>query len=603
VKSLDLRRAKLLILKYEAGFLSAGEGTIPGAVTLGFGFDLGRPDAPERHAGLGLDHERVLSGEQSLSVTQINQLFDADLCSAVEFAQHRVPGFDRLAPDRQCRILALAVRWGPDVLGWVLEESEKRRGSTDAGERAYSGWFDEVGVAPPIAIPRSAAAGTNSDGRRLTEASLELGTWAQRIFQAKRVAKRRYESGAGDVFSQLPTEIQDLLVVLARDHGSEGATRVWNAVIDHRWESALQELRELRGGQSIESDTQVALLRQALGRGLQSASPTTKPARRSTGDDAPVIVNVSNVGRLGNRLVLFTHLIAAAIEHGFVVVNPAFGDWSHLFPRTASDLLCRFPPCPGLAVPAGGRAALFKAAQAAADELHRLQSEGQSVGLIRLSKEERVDLNGVTFLEMAAKHRVVITDGWNFRNNDNCLRHRNAICAFFTPSVRVLDRARAPVRRARETGSLVVGVHVRRDDYAGFRGGRFCYTHAEYHRMMSALQTGPDGRPVTFFVCSDEPVPTSAFPGLNVVVGSGDIVDDLYGLAACDFVLGPARSTFSRWAAYYGDVPIHQVEDPDAVLSYASFRAGKGLGWGAARRDWVDPALRNDGAGQALQTT
>jgi hypothetical protein len=38
----------------------------------------------------------------------------------------------------------------------------------------------------------------------------------------------------------------------------------------------------------------------------------------------------------------------------------------------------------------------------------------------------------------------------------------------------------------------------------------------------------------------------------------GSAVEDLYSLARCDYLLGPP-STFSLWASFYGNVPLHQM--------------------------------------------
>jgi hypothetical protein len=43
-------------------------------------------------------------------------------------------------------------------------------------------------------------------------------------------------------------------------------------------------------------------------------------------------------------------------------------------------------------------------------------------------------------------------------------------------------------------------------------------------------------------------------------------VEDLYAFAGCDLLVGPP-STFTAWAAFYGEVPLLHVEDPRAPLS------------------------------------
>jgi hypothetical protein len=58
------------------------------------------------------------------------------------------------------------------------------------------------------------------------------------------------------------------------------------------------------------------------------------------------LVIAFRTGRLGNRLVLFAHVIGFAAEHGCRVVNFAFHSYAHLFENTRRDLYCRYPVAP-----------------------------------------------------------------------------------------------------------------------------------------------------------------------------------------------------------------------------------------------------------------
>ena len=289
-----------------------------------------------------------------------------------------------------------------------------------------------------------------------------------------------------------------------------------------------------------------------------------------------MIVIAKKVGRLANRLVLFSHFIAAAAEHGFVVLNPAFLTYAHYFPATARDLLCRFPS--GRAVPAvpGSRRLLYLAAKAAAEMLYRRQQGGNDVGLIRLTRKEKLDLNSSAFLDVVHRHRVVLVQDWFFRNADNCARHRDLVRAHFTPWEHHLAGAHAAVEPARRGDRLVVGVHIRQTDYSRFKGGRFFYSHEQYRRVMDSVEATFSDRDVSFFISSDAPVPRETFAGLDVFYGNGHQLEDLYALAACDRLVGPP-STYSMWASYYGDVPIYSLADPAQLPDADSFYVARGL--------------------------
>jgi hypothetical protein len=275
-----------------------------------------------------------------------------------------------------------------------------------------------------------------------------------------------------------------------------------------------------------------------------------------------MIVIAKKVGRLANRLLLFAHFIGAAREHGFKVVNPAFDRYAHYFPSTSKDLFCRFPAA-GRFISMGplGRNLLYRATLLTANTLHALQRQGSDVGLIRLKREELLDLDSPEFLSYLRRHRIVFVQDWFFRSSVDCEKHGDLIRSYFTPWKHHLARAKALVEPARQQGKFLVGVHVRQGDYVSFKGGRFFYTHAQFRRVMEHIRSNFADKPVSFLVCSDAPVPPQAFAGLDVHYGNGNELEDLYALAACDLLTGPP-STYSKWASYYGLVPRYEIRDP-----------------------------------------
>ena len=289
-----------------------------------------------------------------------------------------------------------------------------------------------------------------------------------------------------------------------------------------------------------------------------------------------MIVIAKRVGRLANRLLLFAHFIAAAVEHDFAVWNPAFFAQARYFPSTAHNPVIRFPAGRRVPVPPGSRNLLYYAAVGAAEARHRQQRLGRQVGLIRLRREDALDLNSEAFLDVVRRHRVVFVQDWFFRNSQNCARHRDVVHAFFTPWEHHLERAGALVEPLRRRDRFVVGVHVRRGDYSRFKDGRYYYSHDQYRTIMASVQGAFAERNVAFLVCSDEPVPDGAFAGFDVAYGNGHELEDLYALAACDALVGPP-STYSTWASYYGEVPLYAVHDPLEGPEVTSFKVMHGL--------------------------
>jgi hypothetical protein len=234
-----------------------------------------------------------------------------------------------------------------------------------------------------------------------------------------------------------------------------------------------------------------------------------------------MIVIAKKVGRLANRLLLFAHFIGAAAEHGFRLVNPAFERYAGYFPATSKDLFCRFPEAGPF--PSGGfigRSLLYRAVLLTANTIHTLQRRGSDVGLIRLRREEWLDLDSPEFLSYLHRHGTVFVQDWFFRSQVDCEKHGDLIRSFFTPWKHHLDRAGALVEPARRDGKFLVGIHVRQGDYASFKGGRHFFTHAQYRGVMEQIRRNFPDKPVSFLVCSDAPLPPGAFPDWMSITGT-----------------------------------------------------------------------------------
>ena len=161
------------------------------------------------------------------------------------------------------------------------------------------------------------------------------------------------------------------------------------------------------------------------------------------------------------------------------------------------------------------------------------------------------DLGGPDVRAKIGEARVVLVNGWNFRAHGLTLRHGEEIRRYFRPIRPLEEASRAVVEGLRKNADLVVGVHVRRGDYATWQNGNFFFELARYAAWMRQLAEQFPGQRLAFFVCSNEPLAESDFAGLSVGFGQGHPVSDLYGLGECDYLFGPP-STYSQWASFYG---------------------------------------------------
>lgn len=151
-------------------------------------------------------------------------------------------------------------------------------------------------------------------------------------------------------------------------------------------------------------------------------------------------------------------------------------------------------------------------------------------------------------------------------------KHRDALKHLFDPPADVTRSIDADFATARTGQEIVVGVHMRRGDYAHYRDGQFYYPDEVYARHMKAMEEQLSGQPVIFLLCSDEPICADNFRQFRTFrMSGGGTLHDLYGLASCQYIIG-APSSFSEWASLYGEVPLYHIRQASKDFTLSDFR-------------------------------
>ncbi|MEL6109482.1 MAG: hypothetical protein AAFU85_26025 [Planctomycetota bacterium] len=286
-----------------------------------------------------------------------------------------------------------------------------------------------------------------------------------------------------------------------------------------------------------------------------------------------MIIISRRMGQLGNRLFLFSYLIAAARHYGVKLLNPCFAEYAHLFPSTRHDLWCRYDRhlkwqhgADRSQQPSRSRRmALMNVFQTGTRVLDLTRMRRIPFNVIRLRREESCDLEGERFCRAILSGRPVLLQGWWFRSRRLLDHHSPAIREFFEIDAVDQTAIDATISRARRDIDVLVGVHIRRGDYARFLGGKYYYDFADYARWMNEVREQLPGKRVGFLVCSNEPVHSNDFPGLRICSGPGTPLQDMYSLAETDWMMGPP-STFTGWASFYGERPLVSIESSDVSV-------------------------------------
>ncbi len=280
-----------------------------------------------------------------------------------------------------------------------------------------------------------------------------------------------------------------------------------------------------------------------------------------------MIVITKSYGQLGNRLFLYAHLIAAARHYGVTLANPCFAEYAHLFPATENDLWCRYPAKAATSKPTPWRRRLLaKSVYLGSRVFSTLGLTKYPFSIVRLrGVNTECDLAGPEFADLMKRSRPLLADGWLFRSESLLRQHASAIREHFRIQPENNQRVQQLIAEIRGQADVVVGVHIRHGDYATYEGGRYFYQVSEYVAAMRRVAEQLAPRRVAFLVCSNAKFQSGAFGDLNIVHGTGDVIEDLYSFANTDLLIGPP-STFTLWASFYGNVPLSMLHTADQPI-------------------------------------
>jgi len=267
-----------------------------------------------------------------------------------------------------------------------------------------------------------------------------------------------------------------------------------------------------------------------------------------------MLISSCRFGQLGNRLALLSHLIAYGQETGRPVVDLAFGEYAAHFTGTVKNpYLVRFPARKDLLsyVPLPWNYARRW--------LNRLTSPPPGWQII--AGHEPID-DGCVMLEDAviSEAKIILIQGWYVRASQSMRKHEQVVKEYFTPLPKYQNNIQNLIQPLREKYDILVGLHIRAGDYHLLLNGAYIYPLEQWHLLMQKMVSLLPQKKVAFLVCSDENYRSKVelFTGFSVYFGTGNMIEDLYSLAQCDYLIGPP-STYSLWAAFYGCTPLYQL--------------------------------------------
>ena len=288
----------------------------------------------------------------------------------------------------------------------------------------------------------------------------------------------------------------------------------------------------------------------------------------------------AKVNQLGNRLFTSAHIMASAQAHGQTVMNLSFGEYAEYFEGTCRDLFCRYPrrTTPAWLTNRTNRERLYRLVLRLANSLADgwlKGSTGRRLHVLRTGWQATYTRTDGTYdLHSEEFHRIsrgmIFFQGPHFVDDIGIQQFKQQICEYFTPIQPIQARVTARMERLRQHADGVVGIHIRHGDYADFEGGRYFYSASIYAQHIRRMRDLLRGQRVKFLLCSDVAQNPEDFKGLEVEFAPGHMIEDLYLLAACDYIIGPP-STYNGWAGFFGNRKLYSIKDPGRAFQLSDF--------------------------------
>lgn len=287
----------------------------------------------------------------------------------------------------------------------------------------------------------------------------------------------------------------------------------------------------------------------------------------------PTVILPDYIGRLGNRLYVFIHTLAACMHWDFRCINLTMQPHAALFENLRRNSFCRFPaPRFGLPWQRLTRAVRLPVEWAATNRESLpgfCQSRFLVVNFQHLT-EERMDHE-----DFAAKVRGypwTILWGWASRAHALLANYQGPVSNFLRINRRLNPALSAALDHSSAEGRTRICMHIRLGDRRSYAGQTFPVEF--YARQSQRLMTAHPQKKLEFWICSDEPIDLGLFPPGTRISPHRSLQEDFQIMVEAHYLLG-GISTLSRAACYLGKSRIFACSSTEDVpLDFAGWHDG-----------------------------
>lgn len=255
------------------------------------------------------------------------------------------------------------------------------------------------------------------------------------------------------------------------------------------------------------------------------------------------------MGQLGNRMLLFSNVLATGIEYNQDITHLYFEDINNYFDINKDKIPINvYYKSPTFSC-------WFK--KNLRNISYRIYGKKDVLAI-----KEDIDND----IKKRKNTQVCI---WQYRNHELLKKYQGDISEYFAPKKEHIDFAKKILEPFRGK-ERILGVHIRKGDYKIWQNGRYYFDDEKYSNWIHDLYN-ECGSKCVFVLFSNEDLDISKFNnGLQVYKSNGNTMEDLVTMSMCDYIMGPL-STYSWWAAFWGRKKYLRLEPEYDNISFKMF--------------------------------
>jgi len=165
--------------------------------------------------------------------------------------------------------------------------------------------------------------------------------------------------------------------------------------------------------------------------------------------------------------------------------------------------------------------------------------------------------------------------GFHFSSGKLAVKHRAQICDILRFKESEVLPTENLITEAKKSYDLLLGVHVRQNDYKSFYDGKFYLTPDQYLQFVENFKSlNLPSQRIGKVICSDDKETLQKIQNNHpdYLFPNGNIAQDMYALSKCDYIIGPKATTMSTWASFIGESILLQIDKSTNNFELTNFQ-------------------------------